>query len=534
MRSSAGTAGTVARGRARTRLLGWGLAIFAVAVTVAVLIAYAVEEPLRRRLEQTLNAQLRGYRVQIEALDVRPHDFGLALRGVTIRQDAHPKPPVLSLDAFEVGLQWPALLRLAVVADVYLLAPRLHVNREQLAAEARDDVAVNEKGWQAAVQAIYPLEINHLVIEDGAATYVEKAGARPIRIADLRAVATNIRNVADPDDPYPSTVRLRAAVFERGTLQADGHANFLAEPQPTVRVRLALEDVPLERLHPVAEEANLRVRGGTLSAQGAVETTPEQQRVTLDAVRLAGVQLDYINPATPDRAAAQRLERAEAAAREVAGEPATRVQVDVLELRDASLGYVDRAADPEYRVFVDALSGELRDLRLGGDKPEPARVSLNGAFMDSGPLRLDAVFMPRERDPDLELALQIESTELRTLNDLLRAKGNLDVAGGQFSFYSNLTVRNGQIEGYVKPLFRDVDVYDRAQDRDESLLQQAYEGLAGGVAGLLENPREQVATQTDISGRTESPDVSTVQVLVNLIRNAFFDAILPGLEQSLD
>ncbi len=532
MSTPAAAAGAFAQRPARWRVAGWALAAFAIAVTLLVLLAYAIEEPMRRRLEQTLNEQLKGYRVRIEHLDLQPHDVGLALRGVTVQQERHPSPPVLRLDAFEVGLQWRALLRGAVVADVHLLSPRLHVDREQLAAEARDDVAVEEKGWQQAVQSIYPLEINHFEIIDGAATYLERRGARPVRISDAALEMTNVRNVADPDDPYPSTFQLRAAVFDDGVLRADGRANFLSEPQPTVRMDIELERVPLERLRPVADDVHLRIRGGTLTAHGAVETTPEQQRVTLGEVRLAGVQVDYRRTEAARAAEAERAQRVEKAASAAAGAPTTTLRLETLHLEDLTLGYIDETADPTYRVFVDGLGGELRDVRVGGGATEPAQLELRGRFMGSGPLHLEAQFVPRETNPDFTMALQIHPTELRTMNDLLRAYGNIDVTAGTFSFYSDIAVRDGRIDGYVKPLFREMDVYDSEQDADEGLLQQAYEGIAGGIANLLENPSDRVATQTDISGRTEAPDVSIWQVLFNLVRNAFFQSILPGLERS--
>ncbi len=55
-----------------------------------------------------------------------------------------------------------------------------------------------------------------------------------------------------------------------------------------------------------------------------------------------------------------------------------------------------------------------------------------------------------------------------------------------------------------------------------------------GVSKLLENrPREEVATKADVSGRLDDPMTSTWQVIVNLIRNAFFRAILPGFDEEL-
>jgi hypothetical protein len=77
-----------------------------------------------------------------------------------------------------------------------------------------------------------------------------------------------------------------------------------------------------------------------------------------------------------------------------------------------------------------------------------------------------------------------------------------------------------------------MDVYDPRQDQEKSLFQKIYEGLVGGVSQLMENtPRQEVATKADISGRLENPRSSTWQVLINLIQNAFFRAILPGFER---
>ena len=61
-----------------------------------------------------------------------------------------------------------------------------------------------------------------------------------------------------------------------------------------------------------------------------------------------------------------------------------------------------------------------------------------------------------------------------------------------------------------------------------------YVALVGGVAKLLENrPRAEVATKTDISGSLASPTTNTLQIIFNLIRNAFIKSILPGFEKEV-
>jgi hypothetical protein len=88
------------------------------------------------------------------------------------------------------------------------------------------------------------------------------------------------------------------------------------------------------------------------------------------------------------------------------------------------------------------------------------------------------------------------------------------------------------VTGYVKPLFKDMVVYDPEQDKHKTFARKMYEKVVGGVSRLLQNrPHEEVATRADISGPLENPKVSTLEVIVKLIQNAFFKAILPGFDR---
>ena len=107
-----------------------------------------------------------------------------------------------------------------------------------------------------------------------------------------------------------------------------------------------------------------------------------------------------------------------------------------------------------------------------------------------------ASFRPETKGPDFALAASIENTQMPALNPLLRAYGKVDVVGGFFSVYTEMRVKNRAVQGYVKPLIRELDVYDARQDREKNLFQQLYEAVAGGISTVLENmPRDEVATQ---------------------------------------
>jgi hypothetical protein len=121
---------------------------------------------------------------------------------------------------------------------------------------------------------------------------------------------------------------------------------------------------------------------------------------------------------------------------------------------------------------------------------------------------------------------------MKTMNPLLRQYGKFDVVQGKFSLYSELSGKGGRVTGYVKPLFKDVKAFDPAQDRDKGFVKRLYERLVSGISKLLENPpRDEVATKVDVRGRIDDPNTSTLQAIGNLLRNAFIEAILPGLER---
>ena len=76
-----------------------------------------------------------------------------------------------------------------------------------------------------------------------------------------------------------------------------------------------------------------------------------------------------------------------------------------------------------------------------------------------------------------------------------------------------------------------LDVYARSQDAKKPLGQQAYEMMVGVAGSVLENRLEdQVATKADLSGPVENPDAPTLQIVIGLLKNAFWRAMLPGLD----
>lgn len=526
------------RSWARTAAVGrrrWKWLVIPVTVLAVALVGLdrLLDEPLRRHMERRLNERLRGYTVSLGGLDFHVVGGSLDLLDLVIAQQANPDPPVASIPRFTASIDWKELLGGHVVADLLIDRPVIHINRQQLKTEVDDAVPVETRGWQEALEAIYPFRINVFRVAEGDLTYVEESG-RPLHVRRITFRAENIRNIRRSDHTYPSNVWLEGVVFDTGRLMIDGRADFLAEPHLGLRASVALEQVALDYVKPVAARYNLLINQGTMSASGEVEYAPWFKMVHLREVRLDGLHADFVH--TPRTAAAERVVRKEVgrAADQATNAPGLLLRVDRAYASGANVGYVNKAADPAYRVFI--VEGELAMENLSNHFTEGTAVAvLTGKFMGTGATAVRATFRPETTGPDFDIDVRIDDTDMRGMNQLLRAYGKFDVTGGRFSFYSQLRIKDRQITGYVKPLFRDLDVYDGRQDREKGLFRKLYEGMVGGLAKLLENaPRDEVATKTTVSGRLDDPQTSSVQTILRLIQNAFFQAILPGFDREIE
>src|SRR5262249_49707291 len=186
------------------------------------------------------------------------------------------------------GVQGRALTRTRLVPASPLDRPVVYFDRRHAVTEIEEGIPPDKRGWQEALQAMYPLKINLFRIRDAAVTYVDDPSQPPLTLKELYVRAENIRNIRSKDRVYPSPVNVRAVVFDHGKLNLDGDADFLAEPHPSVLAKVALEDITLDYFKPVLASFNVAMRRGSLSATGDFEYGPKISAVHLEHVVLRG------------------------------------------------------------------------------------------------------------------------------------------------------------------------------------------------------------------------------------------------------
>jgi hypothetical protein len=522
------------RARIFVRRHPWFTGFAAVVVAlliIAHIVGFAIAEPLRKVAERRMNEALVGYSVKIGGLRLNIFGLGFDLLDVSVVQNAHPKPAVATIPRFAASIQWKALLSAKVVGDLILDSPRVYLNLTQVKTEAADPHKLKDHGWQEALERIYPLKINALLVKNGQITYDDGSALAPIHATEVRLLTENIRNVASREGTFPSPLRIDGRVFDSGRAHFDGAADYLAEPSAALRGDFSISALPLKPLTPIARQYAVQLTGGQLDLDGKLESVGQKSEVDLRKVSIEGVKADFVQEGTTGQRGDRVAKQAVHSATEPKKQPQTVVKIDELHIGKSELGYVEKETDPSYRLFISNLDATVTGFS-NQTKGGPGKARIRGAVMGSGSALLDATFQPSNTRADFSTNLQIENVDMVKMNDFLRARGGFDVVAGSFSMYSEIAVKNGHVDGWVKPMFKDLDVYDRRQDAGKSIFRQAYEGIVGGVGTLLENrPRDEVATVTDLSGQIDNPQTSTLQIVLGLLQNAFVRAILPGLGQ---
>ncbi|WP_447985883.1 DUF748 domain-containing protein [Nitrospira sp. Nam74] len=511
------------------------LGLIAILVVTALIAASLLEDRLRAYVEQEANRRATDYVIQIKGLTLHPLRLSMDLHDVLVAQKGHPDPPIITVQRATAGVRWSSLLRARVMGDLLVDGPTIQVTRPQSGpvqenvrehAPTADELEV----WQDKVVALPRVGLT-LAVRNGRVAYFESQGQPVLELDDVRLDVGPLDNTKAQQGDYPAPVTLRAHLPHGGELKVDGAVDVLAKPHAAGAVDVHLGHVDLEPLAPVADRYHTKLHGGILTLDGHVEYAPWRKQYALRDLALENLVANYVyEPAAP-KPEKEAAKKGGQKAVEAAQEPAAEIRIDRTKLTKCELGVVHAGVDPPYRVFVTDLSADLSNFstRL---KDKAAELTAQGRFMATGDLNIRGLFRPDPKDPDFDLSVRLVRSQVKMLNDLLMAHGKIDVAGGDFSVYSQLKVQHGKIAGYVKPIIRDLDVYDTDQERGKGVIHKAYEAVVGGATELLQNTEtEEAATKVQVTGTIQNAQLDAWQAAMRLVQNAFFQIIIPRFER---
>ncbi|MFJ2536197.1 MULTISPECIES: DUF748 domain-containing protein [unclassified Pseudomonas] len=157
-----------------------------------------------------------------------------------------------------------------------------------------------------------------------------------------------------------------------------------------------------------------------------------------------------------------------------------------------------------------------------------ARFEGKALLLGHAPLETTATFDPLSNFEDFEFRLRARDIELKRMNDFASAYGKFDFNAGHGDVVIEAKAENAKLTGYIKPLLRDVEVFNWQQDvenKNKSIFRSVWEALVGGTETVLKNQgKNQFATKVELSGNVHQQDINAFEAFLQILRNGFIQA----------
>jgi hypothetical protein len=189
--------------------------------------------------------------------------------------------------------------------------------------------------------------------------------------------------------------------------------------------------------------------------------------------------------------------------------------------------------DPPVDVQLTELNVQVDNLTNVHDEVRRlvSTVTATGLAMGHAKIDFQTEFDPFSYNPTFKMGLKMLGLDVTKTNDLAKAYGQFDFEHGWFDLVVEIDAKEGQLEGYVKPLFRNLKIFTLKEVGEKDIFALFWEAMLGTVSEVIENqPRDQLATFIPVSGNFSGPDTDLLATLLNVLRNAFIRAYLPRLE----
>ncbi|HKS15317.1 MAG TPA: DUF748 domain-containing protein [Pseudomonas sp.] len=213
------------------------------------------------------------------------------------------------------------------------------------------------------------------------------------------------------------------------------------------------------------------------------------------------------------------------------------ITLDEVRIDDGTLTFRNFNSRPKVDLKATDLQASIRNLTNVKDVEGRRDASFEATARMLGDAKVEsrATFDPFSEFEDFEFRLRASGIQLRRLNDFASAYGKFDFNAGHGDVVIEAQARNAQLSGYIKPLLRDVDVFNWQQDvkdEDKGFFRSIWEAVVGTTETVLKNQRKnQFATRVELSGSVHKSDISAFEAFLQILRNGFVQAFSARYEQ---
>ncbi len=212
-------------------------------------------------------------------------------------------------------------------------------------------------------------------------------------------------------------------------------------------------------------------------------------------------------------------------------------QINHFKVIDGKIDLTNVISQPSTDLSMQNFQLDIANIRNVTDNADklPSPVKASGDLPGyGGTLNFDAQMQLLKQTPDFDYNLKLNDLQLVKLNTLAKRYGNIDFEKGTLDLVSEMKMEDGQVQGYLKPLTHDMQIFEWNEGDDRTVTQFVRELIAEGGNKVLENQvKDQVATRIPLEGSVEDVKTDLWPILIGVLRNAYVSALTDTFDNAL-
>jgi hypothetical protein len=213
------------------------------------------------------------------------------------------------------------------------------------------------------------------------------------------------------------------------------------------------------------------------------------------------------------------------------------LSIDRLEIIDGKMSFAANFAEEQSEFIVSNITLLARNIAIRQNSDQVGDLFIGGSIQGQTPFKLTATFNPNKNKPTFDMNLEVAKLPVKAVEPMMKIYAPFDFEAGEIDMASELLAEQGKIDGYIKVGVYNLDIFswheDVIEDNDNPL-ELIVEALGGFISSLFENQnRDLIATKIPINGDFSEPDLSIVEAILGIIRNAFVEAYKLDVEHSV-
>ena len=223
--------------------------IIPIIIIVALIVLRLFLPTIVRNYVNGVLADIPGYYGQVKDIDIALIRGAYVIDSLYLNTvDGESEVPFLNLGVTDISVEWRALLKGKIVSEIVMTRPQFTYVFEDQQTDSVGDA--DAEVWTKALTDLVPIDINHLEIIDGKASFVQMTTDPSIDLYlnKINLNATNLRNVERDGRNLPSEVQATAISIGEGQVKLDGKMDLVKEI-PDVDISFSLENASVTALN---------------------------------------------------------------------------------------------------------------------------------------------------------------------------------------------------------------------------------------------------------------------------------------------